>query len=77
MTQQEVLNWAERGMRAEKSETELRRAVKAMTALLAGREWAEHVSADPDAKALEQQITALVGLKTPNVEFSGGPLDVD
>lgn len=67
MTQAQVLDWAGRGMRAAGQESELRRAVKAMSALLAGNEWAEHVSADEDAKALEQQITRLIGDKRPNV----------
>ncbi len=42
-------------------DTELRRAVKTMTAALLAGEWAEHVSADPDAAALECAITALIG----------------
>jgi hypothetical protein len=49
-------------------ESELRRAVKSMAALLAGGEWAEHVSADDDAQALEQQITRLLGDKKPSAE---------
>jgi len=38
---------------------ELRRAVRDITAMLANDEWAEHVSKDPDAKALEAAITEL------------------
>ena len=40
----------------------LRLAVREMAAALEAREWAEHVSRDPDAAALELQITELVGL---------------
>ena len=40
---------------------ELRHAVRQMTSALAAREWAEHVSCDPDIEALESQITELVG----------------
>lgn len=39
---------------------ELRRAVKEMTKMLGNSEWAEHVSSEPDASALESAITALV-----------------
>lgn len=66
MTQGQVLDWAGRGMRAAGQDSELRRAVKAMAALLSGGEWAEHVSTDEDAQALEQQITRLLGDKKPN-----------
>ena len=38
---------------------ELRRAVRGITALLANDEWAEHISKDPDAVALEAAITEL------------------
>ncbi|MGT2508159.1 hypothetical protein [Cupriavidus basilensis] len=38
---------------------ELRRAVRGMTAMLVNDEWAEHVSKDPDAMALEAAITEL------------------
>lgn len=38
---------------------ELRHAVRGITAMLANDEWAEHVSRDPDAKALEAAITEL------------------
>lgn len=38
---------------------ELRRAVRGITAMLANGEWAEHVSKDPDAMALEGAITNL------------------
>lgn len=40
----------------------LRKAVREMTAMLEEREWAEHVSVDPDVAALESAITELVGL---------------
>lgn len=70
MTQEEVLIWAERGILAANAETELRRAVKAMTSLLLGREWAEHLSADPDAQALEMAIT--VTFTAPNAVVNGG-----
>lgn len=40
---------------------ELRRAVKEMTRMLGSREWAEHISSEPDASALESAITTLVG----------------
>lgn len=39
---------------------ELQRAIRDMTAMLQGREWAEHVSSDPDIQALECEITKLV-----------------
>jgi hypothetical protein len=41
---------------------ELRKAVREMARMLEAREWAEHVSSDPDAAALEGEITNLVGL---------------
>ncbi len=40
---------------------ELRRAVRQMAEALKGREWAEHVSTDPDAVELEREITDLIG----------------
>lgn len=43
---------------------ELRRAVKEMTRMLNDREWAEHLSGEPDASALEAAITELVGEAT-------------
>jgi hypothetical protein len=46
---------------------ELRRAVRAMTALLKGREWAEHVSRDHDIAELEAEITELVGKTSDGV----------
>ena len=46
---------------AESNDGELRRAVKQMTAMLADREWAEHISRDPDASALESALTSLIG----------------
>jgi len=42
----------------------LRSAIRAMAAMLQAREWAEHVSADPDVTDLEVQITELVGTAT-------------
>lgn len=39
----------------------LRAAVKSFTQLLAGNEWAEHISSDPDAQALESEITRVIG----------------
>jgi len=64
-TQDFVINWASYGMKAHAKETEIRRAVKAITALLESQEWAEHTSADEDIQQLEQQITRLIG-KLPN-----------
>jgi hypothetical protein len=43
---------------------ELRRAVRSMSAMLGAHEWAEHVSTDSDAQALELVITELVGAYT-------------
>ena len=71
-TQDWVINWASYGMKAHAKETELRRAVKAITAMLDSQEWAEHISSDEDIKQLEQQITRLIG-KLPNAELCGGP----
>ncbi|WP_315383365.1 hypothetical protein [Microvirgula aerodenitrificans] len=42
----------------------LRSAIRAMAAMLQAREWAEHVSNDPDVTDLEVQITELVGTAT-------------
>lgn len=47
--------------RAAASTAELRKAIRDMTAMLKAREWAEHVSRDPDITALEAEITVLVG----------------
>lgn len=53
-----------RGAREDQAERiaqgdELRRAVRAMAAMLGTDEWAEHVCKDPDAQALEAKITGL------------------
>lgn len=48
-------------MHAARQTAELRRALRDMTAVLQAREWAEHVSRDPDIEALEAEITVLVG----------------
>lgn len=42
----------------------LRSAIRAMASMLQAREWAEHVSTDPDVTDLEVQITELVGTAT-------------
>ena len=42
----------------------LRSAIRAMASMLQAREWAEHVSNDPDVTDLEVQITELVGTAT-------------
>lgn len=42
----------------------LRSAIRAMASMLQAREWAEHVSTDPDVTDLEVQITELVGTVT-------------
>ena len=60
MTQDEVLIWAELGIKLSKKEAELRGSVRRMTNLLANNEWAEHLSADEDVSALEQQITRML-----------------
>lgn len=39
----------------------MRRAVKKMTTMLADCEWAEHISREPDASALESALTTLIG----------------
>jgi hypothetical protein len=47
--------------RASAAPDKLRLAAREMTAALDEHEWAEHVSDDPDAAALEHQITFLIG----------------
>ena len=49
------------GQKGEGDDSELRQSVKAMAALLSGREWAEHLSSDDDAQQLEAQITRVIG----------------
>lgn len=51
---------------------ELRRAVRAMTAMIQNGEWAEHVSKDTDAMALEAAIT---GLHNDLFEAQSAPVD--
>ncbi len=49
------------GRKGDDGDSELRRSVKAMAALLSGMDWAEHVSSDKDAQDLEAQITRVIG----------------
>ena len=50
--------WQDRARIASPAD-ELRRAVRAITQMLSDREWAEHVSRDLDASALESAVTDL------------------
>lgn len=54
-------SWGEVEALAAQRTAELRRALRDMTAALQSREWAEHVSSDPDVTALEAEISTLVG----------------
>jgi hypothetical protein len=62
--------------RPARSDDGLRLAVREMAAALEAREWAEHVSRDPDAAAIELQITDLVGQHATLLsQRSGAPID--
>lgn len=52
-------------------DAELRRAVKEITKMLGDREWAEHVSREPDASALESAVTTLIGELSAALDDSG------
>jgi hypothetical protein len=72
MTQKEVEDWADIGMR----EVGLRPAIRQMAEALAAGEWAEHVSPlDPDVTALECEITKLVGRVNAGVPGALAPLN--
>jgi hypothetical protein len=55
----------QQGWAAHAEVAQLRKSIRDMTSLLQGKEWAEHLSADPDISALESEITKLIGAAAP------------